>query len=161
MFPKALNLYHGISGRRKVQKLSLLLCLPVDSSLLECDNTNFKKIYILSIYTIWNRFSRKTISRYCPFKVTRGLVCIKQPMHLWFIQTHAQCFRCVDIQYLGKCEGLGRGNRESFGPRMALAYRLAAISPGPKNLLFKWPNPLPLALVMDIHASKTLCTGLY
>jgi hypothetical protein len=23
------------------------------------------------------------------------------------------------------------------------------------------PNPLPLALVMDMHASKTLCTGLY
>jgi hypothetical protein len=32
------------------------------------NNTNLKKIYILSIYTIWERLSQKTISRYCPFK---------------------------------------------------------------------------------------------
>ncbi len=32
------------------------------------NNTNLKKILILSIYTIWNRLSLKTISRYCPFK---------------------------------------------------------------------------------------------
>jgi hypothetical protein len=32
------------------------------------NNTNSKKIYILSIYTIWDRLSQKTISRYCPFK---------------------------------------------------------------------------------------------
>ncbi len=32
------------------------------------NNTNFKKFQILSIYTIWNRLSLKTISRYCPFK---------------------------------------------------------------------------------------------
>jgi hypothetical protein len=32
------------------------------------NNTNLKKIYILSIYTIWDRVSLKTISRYCPFK---------------------------------------------------------------------------------------------
>jgi hypothetical protein len=32
---------------------------------------------------------------------------------------------------------------------------------GPKNLRFPGPNPLPLAQVMDMHASKTLCTGLY
>ena len=31
------------------------------------NNTNLKKIYILSIYTIWERLSQKTISRYCPF----------------------------------------------------------------------------------------------
>jgi hypothetical protein len=30
--------------------------------------------------------------------------------------------------------GLGRVNCESFGPQMALAYRLAAISQGPKTL---------------------------
>jgi hypothetical protein len=30
-----------------------------------------------------------------------------------------------------------------------------------KNSRFPGPNPLPLAQVMDMHASKTLCTGLY
>jgi hypothetical protein len=29
---------------------------------------NLKKIKMLSIYTIWDRLSLKTISRYCPFK---------------------------------------------------------------------------------------------
>jgi hypothetical protein len=50
---------------------------------------------------------------------------------------------------------------EFFGPQMALAYRLDAISQGPKNSQFPGPNPLPLALVMDMHTSKTLYTGLY
>jgi hypothetical protein len=36
-----------------------------------------------------------------------------------------------------------------------------AISQGPKNWRIPGPNPLPLPLVMDMHASKTLCTGLY
>ncbi len=29
---------------------------------------NFKFFWILSIYTIWDGLSLKTISRYCPFK---------------------------------------------------------------------------------------------
>ncbi len=39
------------------------------------NNTNFKKVQILSIYTIWDRLSLKTITRYCPFNSTpcRGL----------------------------------------------------------------------------------------
>ncbi len=45
---------------------------------------------------------------------------------------------------------------------MALTYRLDAISQGPKNFRIPGPNPLPLPLVMDMmHASKTLCMGLY
>jgi hypothetical protein len=48
-----------------------------------------------------------------------------------------------------------------LGPKMALAYRLNAISQSPKNSRFPGPNPLPLALIMDMHAFKTLCTGLY
>jgi hypothetical protein len=32
---------------------------------------------------------------------------------------------------------------------------------GPKNSRIPGPNPLPLPLVMYMHASKTLCTGLY
>jgi hypothetical protein len=43
-------------------------------------------------------------------------------------------------------------------PQMALAYQFDAIAQGPKNSQFPGPNPLPLALVMDMHASKTLCT---
>jgi hypothetical protein len=50
---------------------------------------------------------------------------------------------------------------EFFGPQMALAYRLDAISQGPKNSRFPGPNPLPLALVMDLHASKKLRTVPY
>jgi hypothetical protein len=45
--------------------------------------------------------------------------------------------------------------------QMALAYRLVAISQGPKNSRIPGPNPLILPLVMDMHTSKTLCTGLY
>jgi hypothetical protein len=32
------------------------------------NNKNFKSFWILSIYTIWDGLSLKTISRYCPFK---------------------------------------------------------------------------------------------
>jgi hypothetical protein len=32
---------------------------------------------------------------------------------------------------------------------------------GPKKSRIPGPNPLPLALVMDLHTSKTLCTVLY
>jgi hypothetical protein len=32
------------------------------------NNKNFKKFEMLSIHTIWERLSQKTISRYCPFK---------------------------------------------------------------------------------------------
>jgi hypothetical protein len=44
---------------------------------------------------------------------------------------------------------------------MALAYRLDAISQGPKNSKFPGPNPLPLSLVMDMHSSRTLPTEQY
>ncbi len=48
---------------------------------------------------------------------------------------------------------------EFFGPQMALAYRLDAISQGPKNSRIPGPNPLPLSLVMDMHASKHYARG--
>ena len=48
-----------------------------------------------------------------------------------------------------------------FGPQMALAYRLDAISQGPKNSGIPGPNTFQLPDVMYIHASKTLCTGVY
>jgi hypothetical protein len=56
--------------------------------------------------------------------------------------------------------GLGPGILECWA-QMALAYRLVAISQGPKNSQIPGPYPLPLAQGMDMHASKTLCTELY
>jgi hypothetical protein len=35
------------------------------------NTTNLKKILILTIYTIWDRVSLKTISRYCPFNALK------------------------------------------------------------------------------------------
>ncbi len=43
-----------------------------------------------------------------------------------------------------------------FGPQMALAYRLDAISQGPKNSRYPGPNPLPLAQAMDIHTNQSI-----
>jgi hypothetical protein len=51
------------------------------------------------------------------------------------------------------------GKWEDVGPQMALAYRLDAILQGPKNSPFPGRNPLPLAQVMYLPESKTLCTG--
>jgi hypothetical protein len=42
-------------------------------------------------------------------------------------------FGYVHIHDLGKWEGVGPGNLEFSGPQMALAYRLDAISQGPKK----------------------------
>ncbi len=42
-----------------------------------------------------------------------------------------------------------------FGPKMALTYRLDAISQGPKNSRF----PLPLAQVMDVARIKSITHG--
>ncbi len=62
---------------------------------------------------------------------------------------------------LGQVGGVGPWKISIFGPQMALAYGLDAIfSQGPKISRIPGPNPLPLALAMDMHASKTLCTGL-
>jgi hypothetical protein len=41
---------------------------------------------------------------------------------------------------------------EFFGPQVALAYRLDAISLGPKISRIPGPNHFPLALVMDMYA---------
>jgi hypothetical protein len=43
-----------------------------------------------------------------------------------------------------------------FVPQMALSQRLDVISQGPKKNPFPGPNPLPLALVMDLPGSKAL-----
>ncbi len=78
-------------------------------------------------------------------------------------------YTCLCVMFLMRADtlrgqvggGLRPGKLEFFGPQMALAYRLDAISQGPKNSRIPGPNPLPLPLIMDMHASKTLCRGLY
>jgi hypothetical protein len=64
--------------------------------------------------------------------------------------------RAYPLLYLGKWEGAGPWNSCVFW-----AYRLDAISQGPKNSRIPVPNPLPLPLIMDMQAFKTLGTGLY
>jgi hypothetical protein len=73
--------------------------------------------------------------------------------------SYVALYACISISRASG-RGLGPGILEFFGPQMALAYRLDAISQGSK-LSISRPNPLPIALVMDMHASKTLCTRLY
>jgi hypothetical protein len=41
---------------------------------------NFKILWILSIYTIWDGLSLKTISRYCPFKFMHNYIHRKLPL---------------------------------------------------------------------------------
>ncbi len=52
-----------------------------------------------------------------------------------------------------------RGNLDFFGPQKALAYRLDAISQGPKKSRFPGPKSLPLALVMDAARIKSIMHG--
>jgi hypothetical protein len=54
--------------------------------------------------------------------------------------------------------GLGPGNLEFFGPQMALAYRLDAISQGLNLSIFR-AQPLPLALLMDAARIKSITHG--
>jgi hypothetical protein len=62
-----------------------------------------------------------------------------------------------DTQGEALCKEVGGGQVEDkfFGPQNAISPH------GPKNSGIPGPNPLPLHLVMYMHASKTLCTGLY
>ncbi len=62
---------------------------------------------------------------------------------------------------LASGRGLVPGNLNFFGPQMALPKLHDAITQFLKKSRFQGPNPLPLALVMDLPASKALCTGPY
>ncbi len=67
---------------------------------------------------------------------------------------------CISITRVSG-RGLGPGILEFFGPcEMALSRKASAIW-GPKNSRIPGPNPLALPQVMNMHASKTFCTGLY
>ncbi len=65
------------------------------------------------------------------------------------------------ITWASARDGVGPWKSRVFGPQMAFAYQLDAISQGPKNSRFPGPNPLPIALIMNLYASKALCTGPY
>jgi hypothetical protein len=90
-----------------------------------------------------------------PFKVTRGLLYIKPPMHLCIMLL----MRAASITWGAIGRGLGPGNLDFFGPQMAFAYWLDAISQGPKKSRFPGPNPLPLALIRDAARIKSITHG--
>jgi hypothetical protein len=65
---------------------------------------------------------------------------------------------CISITR-GNGRGLDPEILKFFGPcEMAWGLRTSVIW-GQKNLRIPGPNPLPLPQVMDMHASKTLCTS--
>jgi hypothetical protein len=66
-----------------------------------------------------------------------------------------QATTLANKSFLTTDAGIGRGINV-FGPQMALAEWINAISKGSKKSRFPGPNPLPLALVMDLPASKQL-----
>jgi hypothetical protein len=49
----------------------------------------------------------------------------------------------------------------TYGPRMELTYGSFPFHKAQKTQEFQGPTPLPLPHAMDMHASKTLSTGLY
>jgi hypothetical protein len=54
-----------------------------------------------------------------------------------------------------------RSAHTEFSLMLLAVYQLDAISQGPKNSPFPGPNPLPLAHIMYLPASKTLRRGPY
>jgi hypothetical protein len=61
-------------------------------------------------------------------------------------------YLALKVVFIGEIAYLSPVN----GPQMALAYRLDAISQGPKKSQFPGPNLLPLALVMDAARIKSI-----
>jgi hypothetical protein len=82
----------------------------------------------------------------------------KPPMYLWlYSSVHNVLDACISITWAS-----GRGMALEFywvpnGTRLSARSHFT----GPKKLSrIPGPNPLPLAQVMDMHTSKTFCTGL-
>ncbi len=50
---------------------------------------------------------------------------------------------------------------KTFGPCEMASSRLGSAIWDPKKLRFPWPNPLPIAQIMDLPTSKALHTALY
>ncbi len=112
----------------------------------------------------------KTVMNYNSVKTGSALgVCIQHfrvlALHLNYLCTydlyspvHIGLDACISITRTSG-RGLGPENWKFFGPCKITSSRRAIW--GPKISRFPGPNPFPLAQIMDMHASKTLCTRLY
>ncbi len=69
-------------------------------------------------------------------------------------------FWCGQTYYEGKWKGVGPWNREFLG-LVKWHQAVRGVPFGAKNVKIFRANPLPLAQVMDLHASKALHTGPY
>jgi hypothetical protein len=70
MFPKALILYLGTSIRRKAQRLSLLLYLPANSSLPECDCSFLFMFHQTAEMVLREKLTKKIIF-YCDYEALK------------------------------------------------------------------------------------------
>ncbi len=66
------------------------------------NNTNFNFFKILSNYTIWDRLSQKTISRYCPFKT---FIRIKNCLYSLYICSCRLAYIARKIQFMYSFSG--------------------------------------------------------
>ncbi len=80
------------------------------------NNSNFKNFQILSIYTIWDGLSQKTISLYCPFKLYR--ICFSACRGPW----RSWCeFRCGSTA--SSRQSINQANLSPFCFTTNLIYR--------------------------------------
>ncbi len=89
------------------------------------------------------------LPRIHPVKVTKGLVCKKQPMHLCIM------FWMCAYPLLGEVGGGWALDFSSFWASNDTCLSAPCHFTGPKYSRIPGPNPLPLPFVMDMHASKT------
>ncbi len=116
--------------------------------------TNFTKLNIILFLICWiKKFGIifKELLKFLPKKLSPS------PQKYWFgirdPRSRKNLFRIPDP---------GSRGQKGTGSRIRIRNTgLDAISQGPKNSRIPGPNPFPLPLVMDMHVSKTLCTGLY
>jgi hypothetical protein len=81
-------------------------------------------------------------------------------MNLGFIRLHMSCFDAGKSITRTIGRGLGPGNRDAFEPCWACWHRaVRQCHLGPKNSRFPGHNPLPLAQVMVLSASKHYVQG--
>ncbi len=113
------------------------------------NNTNFKIFWILSIYTIWDGLSLKTISRYCPFNVNilastsvpfrltavQVTTIAKMPQTTVYNNKALAYFKALGLHRYG--QDIARMPRVNPGPKMSWALR------GPRRLPqgFSWELP--------------------
>ncbi len=87
-------------------------------------------------------------------KCPRGVVwALKSPSghHLYTYDLYGHVHDACSIHYLGKWEGIGPWKFWLVGPESAWCNFT-----GPKKVSIPGPNPLPLALVMDVARIKSI-----